>query len=50
MADTTVTVRKPGESTDAELAKAAGYNPLRHFGFDVTRYDDGAAIVALWNS
>jgi len=49
MADAHVTVRTDRPSTDAELAEAAGYSPSRHFGFNVTRYDDGAAIVTLWN-
>ena len=43
-----VTVTAPEGVTDAELAEVAGYNP-RHFGWDVTRYDDGTAVVHLWN-
>lgn len=34
--------------TDRELADVAGYGP-EHHGFDVTRYDDGTALVSLWN-
>lgn len=43
-----VTVTCPEGVTDAELADAAGFAP-RHFGWDVTRYDDGTALVSLWN-
>ena len=43
-----VTVTAPVGVTDAELAEVAGFAP-RHFGFDVSRYDDGTAVVHLWN-
>ena len=43
-----VTVTCPAGVTDAELAEVAGYGP-RHFGSSVTRYDDGTAMVLLWN-
>lgn len=43
-----VTVTAPEGVTDAELAEVAGFAP-RHYGFDVTRYDDGTAVVHLWN-
>lgn len=34
--------------TDRELAEAAGYD-TRHFGFDVTRWNEGTALVRLYN-
>ena len=43
-----VTVAGIDGATDRELAEAAGYGP-EHFGFDVTRYDDGTAVVSLHN-
>lgn len=43
-----VTVTCPEGVTDAELAEVAGFCP-RHYGWDVTRYDDGTAVVHLWN-
>lgn len=43
-----VTVTAPPEAPDRELAIAAGYGP-RHWGFNVTRHDDGSATVALHN-
>lgn len=43
-----VTVTAPDGVTDAELAEVAGFAP-RHFGWDVSRYDDGTAVVHLWN-
>lgn len=43
-----VTVRTSTDDTDEQVAKAAGFNPRRHCGYSVTRYD-GAALVALWN-
>lgn len=43
-----VTVAGIAGATDRELAEAAGFGP-EHFGFDVTRYDDGTALVSLWN-
>lgn len=43
-----VTVTCPAGVTDAELAEVAGFGP-RHHGWNVTRYDDGTAVVCLWN-
>lgn len=43
-----VTVTTAPAVTDLELAQLAGYGP-RNFGYDVTRYDDGTAVVSLWN-
>lgn len=43
-----VTVSAPADATDRELAEVAGYCS-RHFGYSVTRHDDGTATVALWN-
>lgn len=43
-----VTVTCPDGVTDAELAEVAGFCP-RHYGWNVTRYDDGTAVVHLWN-
>lgn len=43
-----VTVTAPAGYCDRDLADAAGYCG-RHFGFTVTRYEDGTATVALWN-
>ena len=43
-----VTVTAPEGVTDAELAEVAGSGP-RHYGVNVTRYDDGTAVVHLWN-
>lgn len=43
-----VSVTAPGGTTDAELARAAGFNSS-HFGYNVTRYDDATASVCLWN-
>ena len=43
-----VTVTAPKGVTDAELAEVAGFSP-RHYGWNVTRYDDGTAVVCLWN-
>lgn len=43
-----VTVRTTEDATDLELATAAGFCS-RHWGYTVTRYEDGAAVVALWN-
>lgn len=43
-----VTVTAPEGATDAELAEVAGFS-ARHYGWNVTRYDDGTAVVHLWN-
>lgn len=43
-----VTVAGIDGTTDRELAEVAGFGP-EHFGFNVTRYDDGTALVSLWN-
>ena len=43
-----VTVTAPEGFTDRDLAHVAGFNST-HFGVDVTRYDDGTALVSLWN-
>lgn len=43
-----VTVTAPVGVTDDELAEVAGFAP-RHFGFNVSRYADGTAVVHLWN-
>ena len=48
VASTCVTVRGMNHATDTELATAAGFG-ARHHGYSVTRYEDGAAIVTLWN-
>jgi len=48
MAETHVTVRGMNNATDEQVARAAGFG-RRHHGYSVTRYDDGAAVVALWN-
>lgn len=45
---TRVTVTAPEGVTDAELAEAAGYG-TQHFGYHVTRYVDGTALVLLYN-
>lgn len=44
-----VTVAGTEGHPDLEVATAAGYVPGRHYGYAVTRYDDGAAVVALHN-
>jgi len=41
-----VTVTTPEGVTDRDLADAAGFCS-RHWGFTVTRYVDGNAVVAL---
>ena len=43
-----VTVTAPAGYTDKDLAHVAGFTK-RHHGVDVTRYDDGTALVSLWN-
>ena len=43
-----ITVTAPADVTDRDLANAAGYGS-RHFGFNVTRHDDGSATVVLHN-
>lgn len=43
-----VTVTCPAGASDADLAEAAGYGP-EHFGYSVTRYVDGTALVLLHN-
>lgn len=43
-----VTVAAPEGAADTELADAAGYG-TSHYGYTVTRHDDGTATVALWN-
>ncbi|WP_408895900.1 hypothetical protein ACJ5H2_13365 [Nocardioides sp. R1-1] len=43
-----VTVTCPSGATDRQLADAAGFGG-RHFGFSVSRHDDGTASVALFN-
>ena len=43
-----VTVTAPEGFTDRDLAHVAGFNSSHH-GVDVTRYDDGTALVSLWN-
>jgi hypothetical protein len=43
-----VTVAAPADATDHELANHAGLCS-RHFGYNVTRHDDGTATVCLWN-
>lgn len=35
-------------ATDKDLAKAAGYGS-QHFGYSVTRHDNGRATVSLYN-
>lgn len=43
-----VTVTAPEGFTDKDLAHVAGFTKYHH-GVDVTRYDDGTALVSLWN-
>lgn len=43
-----VTVTAPEGYTDRDLAQVAGFGK-HHHGVDVTRYDDGTALVSLWN-
>lgn len=45
---TRVSVACPDGTPDAALAEAAGYGP-EHFGYHVTRYVDGTALVLLHN-
>lgn len=43
-----VTVTAPTWATEADMADVAGFNARHHFGYSVTRYDDGTASVSMW--
>lgn len=43
-----VTVTAPKWASDQDLADVAGFNARHHFGYSVTRYDDGTAAVSMW--
>lgn len=38
-----------GGALNGELVAASGYDERRHFGYTLTRHDDGMATVALLN-